>query len=82
MSEKIDAELERIKQLGQTPKTIYVGSELYFELDREQNPPFAADVLSEGQKATVHSSDDVTDYQGVKVVLLDDVAPDYLRIET
>jgi len=82
MSERIDAKLESIKKLGQKPKTIFVGTELYFELYREQNLPHAADVLRDGQVAPVHSNSDVTTYKGIDVVLLDDVKPNYLEIRT
>jgi hypothetical protein len=82
MSQRIDAELERIAQLGQKPKVIYVGDDLHQELYDELNPPIAADLVRDGQKAYVISTKDVTDYKGIRVIVLQDVAPDYLRIET
>ncbi len=82
MSQRIDAELERIAKLGQTPKVIYVGNDLHLELYEEINPPIAADLVADGQKAYVITPNEVTEYKGIRVVILEDVAPDYLRVET
>lgn len=82
MSDRIDAELERIKNLGQTPKTIHIGHELHLELYGEQNPPIAADLVRDGQKASVITPKEVTDYKGIPVIISEDAAPDYLHIET
>jgi len=82
MPERIDAELERLANLGQTPKVIYVGDNLHQELYGEINPPYAADLISDGQKASVITPNEVRDYKGTRVVVLEDVEPDYLRIET
>ena len=82
MADRIDAELERLSKEGKTPKLIRVGSELYFELDREINPIFAAELLSDGQKATPITPNEVTDYKGVRVELDENAAPDYLEVMT
>ncbi len=82
MSDRIDAELERIGKEGKTPKLIRVGSELYFELDREINPIFTAELLRDGQAATPVPHNDVTDYKGVRVELDENAAPDYLEVVT
>lgn len=82
MSERIDAEMQRLKTLGQTPKTIRVGSDLYWEIYRELNPVIAADVLIGSDKAIAHKSKEVTDYKGIKVVTMENEAADYLEIES
>ena len=82
MSQRIDDEIERLMKLGQTPKTIYIGNDLYFELSREINPTVAASVVQNHQEAPVVSEEDVTEYKEIPVKLLDDVASDYLSIET
>lgn len=82
MSQRIDAELEKISKLGQTPKIIYVGDDLHQELYGEINPPIIADLVRDGQKASVITPKEVKDYKGIRVEILEDVEPDYLRIET
>jgi hypothetical protein len=82
MSDRIDAELERLSKEGKTPKLIRVGHELHLELDSEINPVFAAELLSDGQKATPITRDEVTDYKGIRVEIVEDAAPDYLEVVT
>lgn len=82
MSDRIDAELERISKEGKTPKLIRVGYELHTELDSEINPVFAAELLRDGQKATPITRKEVTDYKGVRVELDENAAPDYLEVVT
>jgi len=83
MAQRIDDELDRIAKRGETPKTIYVGSELYFEVQSEQNTQFAADIVRDGQPAQVHPApEEPTEYNGIRLVLLENEAADYLRIET
>lgn len=76
--DKINEELDRISKRGETPKTIYVGSKLYLELETEQNTQFGADLVG----VQSHPSREVKEYKGIPVVLLDGVALDYMRIET
>jgi hypothetical protein len=82
MSDRIDAELDRISKEGKTPKVIRVGHELHLELDSEINPPYAADLVADGQKASVISHNEVTDYKGIRVEVVESAAPDYLEIVT
>jgi hypothetical protein len=83
LMERIDAEIRKLEAEGKTPKIIYVGLELYLKLEAEVNPPFAADLLSEGQRAAdpppLVSPDE---YKGIKVSYQDWQPNDYLYIET
>lgn len=76
MPEIIDKELEKIAKLGQTPKKIYVGISLYNEIQNEQFAPFAADLVSD------FPTEEPKEYKGIKIHLVEDKEPDYLRIET
>jgi hypothetical protein len=79
MPERIDEELARIYGRGETPKTIYVGSRLYLELETEQNNLWGASLENVQSHAPVK---EVTEYKGIPVKQLDGVDMDYLRIET
>jgi hypothetical protein len=81
MSERVDAELQRVEERGETAKTIYVGQALFNEIGAEPDQLYASDVVSEGQAASRFPENEL-DYDGIRVVLLDNVASDYLRIET
>lgn len=81
MSERIDAELQRIGERGEAAKTIYVGKALFDEIGAEPDQLYASDIVSEEQAASVFPENEL-DYGGIRVVLLDNVASDYLRIET
>ena len=82
MPEIIDKELEKVAKLGQTPKKIYVGIGLYNEIQNEQFEPFPADIVSDGQEASVFPTEEPTEYKGIKIHVVEDKEPDYLRIET
>jgi hypothetical protein len=82
MPEVIDKELERVRKLGQTPKIIYLGFGLYNEVRNEQFEPIAADIVADGQAASVFPTEEPTEYKGVKLHVVEDEEPDYLRIET
>lgn len=82
MSDRIDAELEKLRKSGQTPKAIHIGHELHLELYDEENPPVAADIVRDGQAASVITPNEVRDYKGIPVVIHEDAAPDYLHIQT
>lgn len=82
MPERIDEELEKLTQEGQSPKKIYVGASLYFEIENEQNPVYAAELLSPGQAASAPPmTEEPTEYNGIELIYLEDEEPDYLRIE-
>lgn len=81
MSAKIDAELKRIAELGQTPTVIYVGRDLYGEVETEDDQSFASDLVTDGQKASVQPANEL-DYHGIRVLLLEHAPSDYLRVET
>jgi hypothetical protein len=80
--EIIDKELEKVRKQGQTPKKIYVGIGLYDEIRYEQFEPFAADLTADGQEASVFPDEEPTEYKGVKLHVVEDEDPDYLKIET
>lgn len=82
MAEKIDAEIERIAKLGQTPKRIEVGDDLYEELYEEQNPPLAASLVGEREAVPVYSEKEVIEYKGIRVVRVLNVPRDYLKLLT
>ena len=82
MSETIDKELERVRQQGQTPRKIYVGTGLYNELRNEQFATFAADSREDRQEDSDFPAEEPTEYKGVKLHLVEDKDPDYLEIES
>jgi hypothetical protein len=77
MPQIIDTELEKVTKQGQTPKKIYVGLGLYNEIKNEQFEPFAAN-----QEASTLPKEEPTEYKGIKIHVVEDEDPDYLRIET
>jgi hypothetical protein len=77
----VDKELAQLRRNGKTPRVIYLGSALFFELESEQNTQYAADVVGEGGKAGIHSTEELKEYDGVRVELLENEARDYLRID-
>ncbi len=79
MADKIDEELAQISGRGETPKTIYVGNRLYLELETEQNTSWGANLINVQRHSVV---EEVKEYKGIPVILLNDVDLDYLRIET
>jgi hypothetical protein len=82
MPEIIDRELEKVAKQGQTPEKIYVGIGLYNEIQNEQFEPVAAGLVSDGQEASSFPTEEPTEYKGIKLHLVEDKEPDYLRIET
>jgi hypothetical protein len=79
MVDRIDEELERISRLGESPKTIYVGSGLHLDLETEQNSLWGGDLASVQRQTP---TEEVKEYKGIPVVLKEGVAFDYLEIET
>jgi hypothetical protein len=82
MSARIDAELNRIAKLGQTPKTIFVGNDLWLELNGEIDQSIAAAIVGDGQAAPVEPPSEVTEYHGIRVVHLESVSSDHLQVQT
>lgn len=82
MSERVDAELGRLSEIGRKAKVIHVGHRLQMELSDEQNRVPAADVVLDWQPASVITRKEVRDYKGIPVVVLEDAEPDYLHIQT
>ncbi len=82
MPEIIDRELENVAKLGQTPKKIYVGLSLYNEIRNEQFEPVAAGLVSDEQESSSVPTEEPTEYKGIKIHVVEDKEPDYLRIET
>ncbi len=82
MSPRVDKEIERVTKLGQTPKTIIVGDDLYDEISAEQNLPIIAAQAGSGEDTPTFTDKPVTEYKGVKVVRMSDVPKDYLEILT
>lgn len=81
MPEVIDKELEKEAELGHTPQTIYVGAGLYDEIRNEQFEPIAADLVADGQEASVFPIEEPTEYKGIRLHLEETEDPNYLRIE-
>ena len=77
---RIDVELERLIKLGQTPRIIEVGSDLYDELLDEQNPTLIAPAVKPSETTSVYADKEVTEYQNYKVIRLEKVPKDYLNI--
>jgi hypothetical protein len=79
MPDRIDEELAQISRRGETPKTIYLGDRLYLELETEQNTLWGANLINVQRHSAV---EEVKEYKGIPLILLNDVDLDYLRIET
>jgi hypothetical protein len=79
MVDRINEELGKISRRGETPKTIYVGSGVYLEIETEQNTLFGADLIGVQRQAPLN---EVKDYKGIPVVLKEGEGFDYLEIET
>ncbi len=82
MSQRVDKEIERVTKLGQTPKTMIIGDDLYDEISAEQNLPIIAGQIRPGGDTPMFTDKPVTEYKGIKVVRMSDVPKDYLEILT
>jgi hypothetical protein len=81
MVDKIDTEIDRQKSLEQIPNALEVGDAVYEELYWEHNQ-VAADLVAPGQPASVHSLEEVTEYEGIRVVRMIDESKDYFNVLT
>jgi hypothetical protein len=68
MSERVDAEIKRLLDSGQTPIRINVGIGLCRDMQAEQN-----------SKLGLHTP--LSEYEGYPVICVESVEPNYLNIE-
>jgi Mg-chelatase subunit ChlD len=83
MIERIDNELKRISDAGRTAVAIHVGSDLYADVAKDPDQVVAADLLSDGQTASVQEPfDEPTEYNDISLILENNQPADYLHIDT
>lgn len=80
MPARVDAELERVRKTGQTPRRIEVGNGLFGELHQEQNPVLIAALVGPNDKTPIHVDREVREYQGIQVYHDPNAEHDYLNI--